>query len=150
MPETEERVTCFAADILAKPQGVCEAAEADVADEDVLGVDERVGVRRGVRGGQLTGARRWHRSDGSGELLPELERLPFGLDGRRPWLPAFASPPPLVISNTGRFPGTGSRMLTERHPCQRLSTYGGSCRSPRGRRPRGRTAVLLLNGDDLI
>jgi hypothetical protein len=26
MPETEERVTCFAADILAKPQGVCEAA----------------------------------------------------------------------------------------------------------------------------
>jgi hypothetical protein len=53
----------------------CEAAEADVGEENVLGVDKRVGIRRGVRGGQLNDACWWHRLDGSGKLLPKFEHL---------------------------------------------------------------------------
>ena len=57
-----------------------EAAEADVVEQDVLGVDERVRIRRGVRGGQVAGSHRRHTSDGSIEPLPELEHLPLRLE----------------------------------------------------------------------
>ena len=86
-----------------------EAAEADVVEQDVLGVDERVRIRRGVRGGQVAGSHRRHTSDGSIEPLPELEHLPFGWNGRRTSLQAFTSPGPLVISNTARFSPNGHR-----------------------------------------
>jgi hypothetical protein len=57
-----------------------EAPKADVAEQDVLGVDQRVWIRRGVRSDKLAASARRHRSDGSVEPLPELEHLSLRLE----------------------------------------------------------------------
>jgi hypothetical protein len=63
------------------PPGMCrEAAEADVVEEDILGIDQGVPVRRGVRGHELPLTRRRHRLDGGDELLAELEHPSLRLE----------------------------------------------------------------------
>ena len=120
-----------------------EAPEADVVEQNVLGVDQRVWIRRGVRSEKLAASARSHRSDGSVEPLPELEHLSLRLEREANLAPAVH----LARAASDREHG---EILPERspgiHPGAASTVEIGRPRTA-GRNPSTRSAPIFLDGE---